>query len=95
MLGLALFDARRLTMRARAPELLRVRKVLRWLKFCRLVAEVRREGDRVRVIARGDAFPLSRLCVRLPVAASSTCTDVPSPTRANALPSGAAASNCG
>ncbi|WP_257448366.1 DUF790 family protein [Archangium lipolyticum] len=40
-----LFDARRLTLRARAPELLRVRKVLRWLKFCRLVAEVRRDGD--------------------------------------------------
>lgn len=40
-----LFDARRLTLRARAPELLRVRKVLRWLKFCRLVAEVRREGE--------------------------------------------------
>ncbi len=40
-----LFDARRLTLRARAPELLRVRKVLRWLKFCRLVAEVRREDE--------------------------------------------------
>jgi predicted nuclease of restriction endonuclease-like RecB superfamily len=40
-----LFDARRLTLRARAPELLRVRKVLRWLKFCRLVAEVRRDGE--------------------------------------------------
>ncbi|QRK09276.1 DUF790 family protein [Archangium violaceum] len=40
-----LFEARRLTLRARAPELLRVRKVLRWLKFCRLVAEVRRDGE--------------------------------------------------
>lgn len=40
-----LFDARRLTLRAQAPELLRVRKVLRWLKFCRLVAEVRRDGE--------------------------------------------------
>lgn len=40
-----LFSARRVTVRARAPELLRVRKVLRWLKFCRLVAEVRREGE--------------------------------------------------
>ncbi|MCY1001240.1 DUF790 family protein [Myxococcus sp. MISCRS1] len=39
-----LLSARRLTLRARAPELLRVRKVLRWLKFCRLVAEVRRDG---------------------------------------------------
>ena len=47
-LGLAqglLLGARRLTVRAKAPELLRVRKVLRWLKFCRLVAEVEREGD--------------------------------------------------
>ncbi|SEU25882.1 DUF790 family protein [Stigmatella erecta] len=40
-----LLGARRLTLRARAPALLRVRKVLRWLKFCRLVAEVRKEGD--------------------------------------------------
>lgn len=40
-----LLSARRLTLRAYAPELLRVRKVLRWLKFCRLVAEVRREGE--------------------------------------------------
>ena len=47
-LGLAqgpLLTARRLTLRALAPELLRVRKVLRWLKFCRLVAEVRRVGE--------------------------------------------------
>lgn len=40
-----LLGARRLTLRARSPELLRVRKLLRWLKFCRLVAEVRRDGD--------------------------------------------------
>ncbi|RJS26154.1 hypothetical protein DRW03_06775 [Corallococcus sp. H22C18031201] len=40
-----LVGARRLTLRAFAPELLRVRKLLRWLKFCRLVAEVRRVGD--------------------------------------------------
>ena len=40
-----LLGAKRLTLTARAPELLRVRKVLRWLKFCRLVAEVRREED--------------------------------------------------
>lgn len=39
-----LMEARRLTLRAKAPELLRVRKVLRWLKFCRLVAEVRHVG---------------------------------------------------
>lgn len=40
-----LLEARRLTLRAKAPELLRVRKVLRWLKFCRLVAEVRHVGE--------------------------------------------------
>nr|WP_211194049.1 DUF790 family protein [Pyxidicoccus fallax] len=40
-----LLTARRLTLRALAPELLRVRKVLRWLKFCRLVAEVRHVGE--------------------------------------------------
>lgn len=40
-----LLGARRLTLRARSPELLRVRKLLRWLKFCRLVAEVRRDGE--------------------------------------------------
>ncbi|WP_404369640.1 DUF790 family protein [Corallococcus coralloides] len=40
-----LLNARRLTLRARSPELLRVRKLLRWLKFCRLVAEVRRDGE--------------------------------------------------
>jgi predicted nuclease of restriction endonuclease-like RecB superfamily len=40
-----LMEARRLTLRAKAPELLRVRKVLRWLKFCRLVAEVRHVGE--------------------------------------------------
>lgn len=40
-----LLSARRLTLWAQAPELLRVRKVLRWLKFCRLVAEVRRVGE--------------------------------------------------
>jgi predicted nuclease of restriction endonuclease-like RecB superfamily len=40
-----LLTARRLTLRALAPELLRVRKVLRWLKFCRLVAEVRHIGE--------------------------------------------------
>jgi predicted nuclease of restriction endonuclease-like RecB superfamily len=40
-----LVGARRLTLRARSPDLLRVRKLLRWLKFCRLVAEVRRDGE--------------------------------------------------
>lgn len=40
-----LMEARRLRLRAHAPELLRVRKVLRWLRFCRLVAEVRQEEE--------------------------------------------------
>lgn len=40
-----LLHAKRLHLRARAPELLRVRKVLRWLKFCRLVAQLHREDD--------------------------------------------------
>jgi uncharacterized protein len=40
-----LLHARKLHLRARAPELLRVRKVLRWLKFCRLVASLHREDD--------------------------------------------------
>jgi uncharacterized protein len=40
-----LLYARRLHLRARAPELLRVRKVLRWLKFCRLVASLHREDE--------------------------------------------------
>lgn len=39
-----LLEARRLTLTCEAPELSRIRKVLRWLKFTRLVAEVRREG---------------------------------------------------
>lgn len=38
-----LLSTRALTLRAFAPELLRVRRVLRWLRFCRLVAEVSRE----------------------------------------------------
>ncbi|MCI0570112.1 MAG: DUF790 family protein [Myxococcaceae bacterium] len=37
-----LLSARSVTLRAFQPELLRVRRVLRWLRFCRLVAEVRR-----------------------------------------------------
>lgn len=40
-----LLGAKRMTLRAQSPELLRVRKVLRWLKLCRLVAEVRRDGE--------------------------------------------------
>ncbi len=40
-----LLTAKRVSVRAVAPELLRVRKVLRWLKFCRLVAEVQQVGE--------------------------------------------------
>ncbi len=40
-----LLTARRVSVRAMGPELLRVRRVLRWLKFCRLVAEVRHVGE--------------------------------------------------
>ncbi|EAU62516.1 DUF790 family protein, partial [Stigmatella aurantiaca] len=54
-----LMGARRLTLRARAPGLLRVRKVLRWLKFCRLVAEVRREGDDWALEVEGPGAVLS------------------------------------
>jgi uncharacterized protein len=54
-----LLDARRLTLRARAPELSRVRKVLRWLRFCRLVAEARRDGDDWTLEVEGPGAMLS------------------------------------
>ena len=54
-----LLNARRLTLRARAPELLRVRKLLRWLKFCRLVAEVRRDGEDWSLEVEGPGAMLS------------------------------------
>ncbi len=54
-----LLGARRLTLRARAPELLRVRKLLRWLKFCRLVAEVRRDGEDWALEVEGPGAVLS------------------------------------
>lgn len=41
-----LLEAQRLTVTAPAPSLLAVRKLLRWLRFCRLVAEVRHEEGR-------------------------------------------------
>jgi uncharacterized protein len=44
-----------LTLRAEAPELLRVRRVLRWLKFCRLVAEVLRHGRDWTIEVEGPA----------------------------------------
>lgn len=54
-----LLGARRLTLRARAPELLRVRRLLRWLRFCRLVAEVRRDGEDWELIVEGPAAVLA------------------------------------
>ena len=52
-----LMSARRLRLRAQAPDLLRVRKVLRWLKFCRLVAEVWRDDDNWALDVEG-VFPV-------------------------------------
>jgi hypothetical protein len=54
-----LLEARRLTLRAKAPDLLRVRKVLRWLKFCRLVAEVRHVGEDWTLEVEGPGAMLS------------------------------------
>lgn len=54
-----LLTARRLTLTAKAPELLRVRKVLRWLKFCRLVAEVKRVGGDWTLEVEGPGAVLS------------------------------------
>ena len=54
-----LLGARRLTLRAHAPELLRVRRLLRWLRFCRLVAEVRREDDDWVLVVEGPGAVLS------------------------------------
>jgi predicted nuclease of restriction endonuclease-like RecB superfamily len=42
--GLVLYS-RKLVVHAIQPELLRVRRLLRWLKFCRLVAELLHEGE--------------------------------------------------
>lgn len=47
--------AGRVEVRARSPELLRVRKLLRWLKFCRLVADVRQDGDDWSIEVEGPA----------------------------------------
>lgn len=51
--------ARRVEVRAIAPELLRVRRLLRWLKFCRLVADVRTNGDDWTIEVEGPAEILS------------------------------------
>lgn len=51
--------ARRVTVCAHAPDVLRVRKVLRWLKFCRLVADVTSTGDDWSIDVEGPAEILS------------------------------------
>lgn len=51
--------ARRVTVNARSPDLLRVRKVLRWLKFCRLVADVTPTDDDWQLDVEGPAEVLS------------------------------------
>lgn len=47
--------ANRLEIKAIAPELKRVRRVLRWLKFCRLVAEVVPSGADWSIVVEGPA----------------------------------------
>lgn len=47
--------ARRIEIEATAPELLRVRRLLRWLKFSRLVGEVTRTGRDWRIVVEGPA----------------------------------------
>jgi hypothetical protein len=56
--GLVLY-AGRLVIAAEAPELLRVRRVLRWLKFCRLVAQVLRRDQNWTLEVEGPASILS------------------------------------
>jgi len=52
--GLVIY-AHRVTVRATTPELVVVRRLLRWLKFCRLVAGVSRDGDVLEISAEGPA----------------------------------------
>ena len=47
--------ASRVTVRAKSPELLRVRRLLRWLKFCRLVAEVSSRENEWSIAVEGPA----------------------------------------
>jgi uncharacterized protein len=56
--GLVLY-ASRLVVEAQGPELLRVRRVLRWLKFCRLVGQVLRHGEDWTLEVEGPASILS------------------------------------
>lgn len=48
-----------LEVRARNPEIKRVRRLLRWLRFCRLVADVRQDGDEWTIAVEGPAAILS------------------------------------
>ena len=50
--------AHRVTVVAEAPDLVVTRRLLRWLKFCRLVAGVERSGDRLTIHAEGPAAVL-------------------------------------
>ncbi len=50
-----LFRAKRLEITAQSPDIRRLRRVLRWLKFCRLVGEVTRDGDAWRIAVEGPA----------------------------------------
>lgn len=51
--------ARRLTVTAQAADVVRLRRVLRWLKFCRLVAEVTADGEDWSIDVEGPAEVLS------------------------------------
>ena len=52
--GLVIYAAR-LELRVEEGDTAALRRILRWLKFCRLVAEVRRDGDTVRLAVEGPA----------------------------------------
>lgn len=56
--GLVMY-AHAVTVRATTPDLVVVRRLLRWLKFCRLVAGVRRDGEVLEIRAEGPAAVLS------------------------------------
>lgn len=56
--GLVMY-AHRVTVRAERPDLVTLRRLLRWLKFCRLVSGVARDGDALVIDAEGPAAVLS------------------------------------
>lgn len=55
--GLVMY-AHTVTVRATTPELVVVRRLLRWLKFCRLVCGVKRQGDELQIDVEGPAAVL-------------------------------------